>query len=100
MLVIHFVLLGLVGMAGLWRAALATIWPRQQQRLVYNAWWWHAACLGAGLLGVSLLLYGLIALGWEPPEWVVVMAAGVYTTPLLVPFLHVAYCRRVLMSAK
>ncbi|SDN67701.1 hypothetical protein [Vreelandella arcis] len=100
MLVIHFVLLGLVGMAGLWRVALATIWPSQQQRPAYNAWWWHAACLGAGLLGVSLLLYGLIALGWEPPEWVVVMATGVYTMPLLVPFLHVAYCRRVFMSAK
>lgn len=100
MLVIHFVLLGLVGVAGLWRVALATIWPSQQQRPVYNAWWWHAACLGAGLLGVSLLLYGLIALGSESPEWVVVMATGVYTMPLLVPFLHVAYCRRVIMSAK
>ncbi|KPQ26460.1 hypothetical protein [Halomonas sp. HL-93] len=96
--VIHFVLLGLVGMAGLWRVALATTWPRQQ-RPVYSAWWWRAACLGAGLLGVPLLLYGLILLGWEPAEWVVVMAAGVYTMPLLVSFLHVAYCRRVLMSA-
>lgn len=100
MLVIHFVLLGLVGMAGLWRVALATIWPLQQHPPVYSKWWWRTACLGAGLLGISLLLYGLIVLGWVPPEWVVVMAAGVYTTPLLVPFLHVAYCRRVMMSAK
>lgn len=92
--VIHFVLLGLVGMAGLWRVALAIIWPRQQWP-VYSAWWWRAACLGAVLLGFSLLLYSFIALGWEPPEWVVVMAAGIYTMPLLVPFLHIAYCRGV-----
>lgn len=93
--VIHFVLLGLVGMAGLWRVAVAHVWPRyKEQPPVYDVWWWRAACLGAGVVGVSLLLFIAIVLGWESPEWVVVIAAGVYATPLWVPFLHIVYWRR------
>lgn len=95
LIVVHFVLLGMVGMAGLWRAAVAHVWPRyKEQPPVYDMWWWRAACLGAGVVGVSLLLCLPIILSWNAPPLVVVIATGVFAMPLLVPFFHIAYLRR------
>lgn len=84
-----FVLVGMLGIVGLWCAAITYLARRTQ-----SLWWWRAACMGAGLVSVSLMLFCLIAFGWELPEWGVIIALGVFASPLLVPFLHLAYLLR------
>lgn len=84
-----FVFVGLLGIVGLWCVAI-TYLSRRTQLL----WWWRAACMGAGLVSVSLMLFCLITFGWELPEWGVIIALGVFASPLLVPFLHLAYLLR------
>ncbi|SDL96391.1 hypothetical protein SAMN05192555_10858 [Franzmannia pantelleriensis] len=93
LLIMHFVLLGNVGMVGLWAVAI-TYLRHRGPGLKGLWWWWRAACLGAGLASVSLLLLGLPMTGWEAPEGVVIVATGSLASPLLVPFLHLAYLRR------
>ncbi|MCE9665646.1 hypothetical protein LY622_19675 [Halomonas sp. M5N1S17] len=94
--VMHFVLIGTLGILGLWRVAVAYLWNRATWLDHESAlfWWWRAACLGAGLAGVSLVLFSLLALGWDSPEWVIIIALGVFGSPLLVPFLHLVYLQR------
>lgn len=87
--IMHFVLIGTLGIAGLWCVAVTYLARRPR-----SIWWWRAACMGAGLVTVSLMLFCPIAFGWEPPEWVVIVALGVFASPLLVPFLHLAYLLR------
>ncbi len=89
----HWVLLCQLGIFGLWRLAIAYLWHRQAG-LSATLWWWRAACMGAILLGVSLLLLGLIVAGWEVPESVIILAMGSLASPLLVPFVHLTYLRR------
>ncbi|UYG04453.1 hypothetical protein OCT51_03585 [Halomonas sp. LR3S48] len=84
-----FVLVGTLGIVGLWCAAITYLARRTR-----SLWWWRAACMGAGLVSVSLILFCLIAFGWERPEWVVIIALGVFASPLLIPFLHLAYLLR------
>ncbi|WP_104204560.1 hypothetical protein [Billgrantia saliphila] len=84
-----FVPSGTLGIVGLWCELVTYL--RRRPRLI---WWWWAACMGAGLVAVSLVLVGLINFGWEPPEWVIIFAYGVFASPLLVPFLHLAYLLR------
>jgi hypothetical protein len=92
--IMHFVLVGTLGIVGLWCVTLSYLTQRRQP-----IWWWRAACMGAGLVGVSLGLFCLLALGWNPPEWVKIIALGIFATPLLVPFLHFAYLRQTTHSS-
>lgn len=87
--IMHFVLAGTLGIVGLWCAAVTYL-----ARRPWFIWWWRAACMGAVLVAVSLGLLGLFALGWNPPEWAKIIALGVFASPLLVPFLHLAYLYR------
>ncbi|WP_162623024.1 hypothetical protein [Billgrantia lactosivorans] len=84
-----FVFVGFLGIVGLWCAAITYL--AQRARFL---WWWRAACMGAGLVNVSLVLFCLVAFGWELPEWGIIIALGVFASPLLVPFLHLAYLQR------
>ncbi|MBD3894706.1 hypothetical protein IEI94_02395 [Halomonas sp. ML-15] len=93
LLIMHFVLLGNLGIVGLWRSAIAYLWHRGAG-LGALLWWWRAACLGAGLACVSLLLSELLVAGWQAPEIVAIVATGSLASPLLVPFLHLACLRR------
>ncbi|PAU76137.1 hypothetical protein [Halomonas salipaludis] len=93
LLIIHFVLIGNLGIVGLWWVAVAYLrYPGAG--LKKPQWEWRAACLGAGLVSVSLLLLGLIVAGWQAPEAAVIVATGSLASPLLVPFLHLACLRR------
>ncbi len=89
LVIMLFVFIGTLGIVGLWCAAVTYL--ARRARFI---WWWRAACMGAGLVTVSLMLFSPIALGWEPPEWVTIVALGVFASPLLVPFLHLAYLLR------
>lgn len=96
LVIMHFVLIGTLGILGLWRMAVAYLrnretWFDHEGALL---WWWRAACLGAGLAAVSWLLLSLLAVGWDLPEWTVVVALGVFGSPLLIPFFHLVYLRR------
>ncbi|MGQ4878536.1 hypothetical protein ACOJCM_08185 [Billgrantia sp. LNSP4103-1] len=84
-----FVFAGFLGIVGLWRVAAIYLARRQQ-----STWWWRAACVGAGLVAVSLILFCLRVSGWDSPEWVIIIALGVFASPLLVPFFHLAYLLR------
>ncbi|MBA2780676.1 hypothetical protein [Billgrantia kenyensis] len=87
--IILFVFVGTLGIAGLWCVAVAFLLRRER-----SLWWWRVACAGAGLTLVSLVLSGLLSLGWEPAEWVIIVALGIFASPLLIPFLHLGYlCR-------
>ncbi|MBZ0329707.1 hypothetical protein KZO25_05160 [Halomonas sp. ANAO-440] len=96
LVVMHFVLIGMLGILGLWRVAVACIWNRQtwvdHEEALY--WWWRAACLGAGLVGVSQAMFVLLGLGWDAPEWAIIIALGIVASPLLIPFCHLVYLRR------
>lgn len=87
--IMPFVLIGTLGIVGLWCVAVTYLARRPR-----SIWWWRAACMGAGLVVVSLVLLCLIAAGWDLPEWVIIVALGVFASPLLVPFLHLAYLLR------
>ncbi|MDI5986466.1 hypothetical protein QLQ85_16865 [Halomonas sp. M4R5S39] len=89
LVIMLFVFIGTLGIVGLWCAAVTYL--ARRARFI---WWWRAACMGAGLVTVSLMLFSPIAFGWEPPEWVTIIALGVFASPLLVPFLHLAYLLR------
>lgn len=80
---------GTLGIVGLWCELINYL--ARRPRLI---WWWRAACMGAGLVVVSLMLFCLIISGWEPPGWVIILALGIFASPLLVPFLHLAYLSR------
>ena len=97
--ILHFLLLGYLGIFGLWRLAITYLW-HCDEGLIGALWWWQAACLGAGLLSVSLLLVGLIEAGWAAPEGVIIVATGSFASPLLVPFLHLAYLRRAALTRR
>ncbi|MDX5433739.1 MAG: hypothetical protein LPK20_09255, partial [Halomonas sp.] len=84
-----FAVVGMLGIVGLWCAAVTYLARRAR-----SIWWWRAACAGAGLVTVSLMLFCLIAFGWELPEWGIIIALGVFASPLLVPFFHLAYLQR------
>ncbi|MCE8039567.1 MAG: hypothetical protein ACXIU5_07765 [Halomonadaceae bacterium] len=84
--IILFVFVGTLGIAGLWCVAVAFLLRRES-----SLWWWRAASAGAGLTLVSLVLVGLLTLGWEPAEWVIIVALGIFASPLLIPFLHLRY---------
>lgn len=94
---ILFVFIGTLGIAGLWRVASAYLLRRQERGPMAPAltWWWRAACMGAGLVAVSLVAFSLLVSGLELPEWVVIVALGIFASPMLVPFLHLAYLLRV-----
>ncbi|QTP57834.1 hypothetical protein HNO53_03285 [Billgrantia antri] len=85
-----FVFVGFMGIVGLWCVAMAYL--ARRPRLT---WWWRAASLGAGLVSVSLMLFCLVAFGWELPEWGIIVALGVFASPLLVPFLHLTYLQHM-----
>ncbi|MCC5883813.1 MAG: hypothetical protein JJU25_14425 [Halomonas sp.] len=81
-----FVLIGTLGIVGLWNVAIAFLKWRE-----CSLWWWRAACGGAGLVVVATLLVVPLSLGWEPAEWITVVALGILASPLLVPFIHLFY---------
>ena len=84
--IILFVFVGSLGIAGLWCVAVTFLLRRER-----SLWWWRAACAGVGLTLVSLVLSGLLSLDWEPAEWVIIVALGIFASPLLIPFFHLRY---------
>ncbi|EWG98427.1 hypothetical protein [Halomonas sp. BC04] len=92
-----FVFIGGLSIVGLWRVASAYLLRRQERGPITPAliWWWRAACMGAGLVAVSAMLFCLLVWGLDLPEWVIVVAFGIVASPMLVPFLHLAYLLRV-----
>lgn len=84
-----FTVFGMAGIIGLWAIALLYLLNRPIRQA-----WWNAAYLGVAVSLVSLPLAISVWLGQELPDVLLVISAGVFGSPLLIPLGHFVWIYR------